>query len=139
MDIPRTALFLPGVESIEAVSRDVYRGSLVVRIGPFALRLNGLIIQEEKDRDSWRAVYRAEAADRRFAGAVSGTSVMTLTRTAAGETDVTLNIHIDFFGGIGEIGRPIVRRNVDRLLSRFFRNVRSEFVHSGTRSRRAMR
>ena len=40
----------------------------MVRLGPFPLRLKGLIIQEEKDRDAWRAAYRAQAADRRIAG-----------------------------------------------------------------------
>ena len=139
MDIPRTAVYLPGVESIEQVDSDVYRGTLMVRLGPFALRLKGLIIQEEKDQDAWRAAYRAQAADRRFAGAMSGTSIMILRQTAAGTTDVTLDIHIDVLGRIGELGRPIIRRKVDHLLSRFFRNIGNEFLDRGTPSPRERR
>ena len=38
-------------------------------------------------------------------------------------TEATLEIDVSILGRIGELGRPIVRRKVDQLLTQFFRNV----------------
>ena len=122
-DIPESATCLPGVESIERVGRNLYHGTLIVRLGPFALRLHGRIIEEEKNRDAWRLAWRAEAEDRRIASAMHGTATMELGARNAGVTEATLEIDISILGRIGELGRPIVRRKVNQLLTRFFRNV----------------
>ena len=114
---------LPGVESIEQVARNVYRGTLLLRLGPFPLRLQGRIIQEEQNRDEWRLAWRAEAEDRRIASALHGTASMRLMERNARATEATLEIDISILGRIGELGQPIVRRKVDQLLTRFFRNV----------------
>ena len=70
MDIPRVATCLPGVEGVEQVDGDTYQGTLKVRVGPISLSLQGKIILEEKNHDDWRAELRAEAEDRRVAGAM---------------------------------------------------------------------
>lgn len=126
--MPRSASLLPGVESIEQVGTDTWRGTLMVRLGPFALRLQGRIVQEEQNRDAWRAAWRAEAEDRRIAGAANGTATMTLERRSAAVTEAVLDFDIDVLGRIGDFGQPVVRRMLDRLLTRFFQNVARELT-----------
>ena len=127
-DMRGSAALLPGVESIEHVGGHTWRGTLKVRLGPFALRLHGRIVQEEQDRDAWRAAWSAQAEDRRIAGAARGTAVMMLERRNAEVTEIDLTIDINLLGGIGELGQPVVRPIIDRLLTRFFHNVSRELA-----------
>lgn len=130
MDMPRSASLLPGVESFDRVGKDTWRGTLIVRLGPLGLRLQGRIVREERNRDAWHAAWRAEAEDRRLAGAANGTATMTLVQRSPALTEAMLDFDIHVLGRFGDLGRPIVRRMTDRLLERFFRNVTRELAGS---------
>src|SRR5262249_59437621 len=68
MDVPRVARCVPGVETVEAVDADAYRGRLGVRIGPIRLSLDGTVALEERDPEAWRARMRAAARHPRLGG-----------------------------------------------------------------------
>ena len=82
MDVPKVAQSLPGVESVSQLDGTTYQGTLKVRVGPISLNLQGKIILEERDRGRWRAALRAEANDRRAAGAVKGKTTMELAESS---------------------------------------------------------
>ena len=71
MELPRVARCVPGVDTIEVVDANAYRGSLRVQVGPIRLALQGTMTVEERDRSAWRARMRAEANDRRVGGALA--------------------------------------------------------------------
>ena len=131
MDIPKVSGCLPGVESVEKTDEgtDTYQGTLKVRVGPISLTLQGKIILEEKNEQEMRATLRAEAADRRAAGAVRGKSTMQLKQLGPSETELAVETDVNILGKIGEFGQPIIRRKADQMLKQFIENIKKELVN----------
>lgn len=130
MDIPRVAACLPGVEGVEQIDGETYQGTLKVRVGPIALSLQGKIVLEEKDEVACRAALRAEAEDRRVAGAMRGKSTMELKELSAEETELTVETDVNILGKIGEFGQPIIRKKADKMLVTFIDNIKKELAAS---------
>lgn len=128
MDIPRVSSCLPGVESVEKVEGDTYQGTLKVRVGPISLSLQGKIILEEQNHEAMRAALRAEAADRRAAGAVRGKSTMELKPLGPDETELLVETDVNILGKIGEFGQPIIRKKADQMLNQFIENIKKQLA-----------
>jgi len=124
MDVPKVGRCVPGVEAIEAVNGNGYKGELTVKVGPIRLSLEGAITVEEADRTAWRARMRAEANDRRLGGGIRARLSLTLSPAEAG-TRVRIDTDLAVLGKIGEFGQPIIKKKADALLDEFVRNVRS--------------
>jgi len=124
MDVPAVGRCVPGVDSIEAVDGDAYKGGLKISVGPIRLTLQGTIVVEERDRDAWRARMRAEANDRRIGGGIRARMSLALAPAEAG---TRLEIHTDLavLGKIGEFGQPVIKKKADTLLAEFVRNIGS--------------
>jgi carbon monoxide dehydrogenase subunit G len=122
MDVPAVSGCVPGVGAVEAVSDNVYRGGLEVKVGPIRLALQGTITIEEQDRVGWRARMRAEANDRRLAGGIRARMHLTLLPDEAG-TRVRIDTDLAVLGKIGEFGQPIIRSKADKMLEEFARNL----------------
>ena len=128
MDVPKVAKSLPGVESVNKLDDTTYEGSLVVRVGPIKLNLQGKIILEEQDKDAWRAALRAEAKDRMAAGAVSGKTSMTLKELGPSQTELLVETDVNILGKIGEFGQPIIRKKADAMLKEFVENIKKQLA-----------
>ena len=128
MDVPKVAQSLPGVESVSKIDDTTYQGALKVRVGPIALNLLGKIIVEEQDKENWRASLRAEANDRRAAGAVKGKTTMTLKDLGAGQTELVVETDVNILGKIGEFGQPIIRKKADNMLKEFVENIKKQLT-----------
>jgi hypothetical protein len=122
MEIPQVAQCIPGVESVEPVDADSYRGTLKIQVGPIRLSLNGTIVVEERDRGARRASMRAEASDKRVGGGVRARMTMTLI---PGERDTTLSVSTDvaILGKLGEFGQPIIKKKADAMMQEFAGNL----------------
>jgi uncharacterized protein len=128
MDVPKVAQSLPGVESVSKIDDTTYQGALKVRVGPIALNLLGKIIVEEQDKENWRASLRAEANDRRAAGAVKGKTTMLLKDLGAGQTELVVETDVNILGKIGEFGQPIIRKKADNMLKEFVENIKKQLT-----------
>ena len=128
MDVPKVAQCLPGVESVSKLDDTSYEGTLKVRVGPIALNLAGKIIVEEQDKSKWRAALRAEANDRRAAGAVKGKTAMTLKDLAPDQTELLVETDVNILGKIGEFGQPIIRKKADSMLKEFVENIKKQLT-----------
>jgi len=130
MEVPAVARCVPGVETIEAVDANAYKGSLRVQVGPIRLSLQGSMTVEEQDRASWRARMRAEANDRRVGGGIRARMSLTL---APGEGGTRLRIETDLavLGRIGEFGQPMIKKKADALLEEFAHNLGSRLQQGG--------
>ena len=124
MDVPNVGRCVPGVETIEAVDGNAYKGGLKVQVGPIRLWLEGTLIIEEGDRNAWRARMRAEANDRRLGGGIRARLSLTLAPAEVG-TRVQIDTDLAVLGKIGEFGQPLIKRKADTLLAEFARNLRS--------------
>ena len=129
MDVPKVAQSLPGVESVTKVDDTTYQGLLKVRVGPIALNLAGKIIVEEQDKENWRASLRAEANDRRAAGAVKGKTTMMLKEAGPGQSELVVETDVNILGKIGEFGQPIIRKKADSMLKEFVENKERKKKH----------
>jgi carbon monoxide dehydrogenase subunit G len=130
MDVPKVAQSLPGVESVSQLDETTYQGTLKVRVGPISLNLQGKIILEERDRERWRAALRAEANDRRAAGAVKGKTIMELKEISPKETELLVETDVNILGKIGEFGQPIIRKKADQMLQQFIENIKRQLTQN---------
>ena len=130
MDVPKVAQSLPGVESVSQLDETTYQGTLKVRVGPIPLNLHGKIILEERDRARWRAALRAEANDRRAAGAVKGKTIMELKEISPKETELLVETDVNILGKIGEFGQPIIRKKADQMLQQFIENIKRQLTQN---------
>ena len=128
MDVPKVAQSLPGVESVSKIDNTTYEGALKVRVGPIALNLLGKIIVEEQDKENWRATLRAEANDRRAAGAVKGKTTMMLKALDSNQTELVVETDVNILGKIGEFGQPIIRKKADSMLKEFVENIKKQLT-----------
>ena len=128
MDVPKVAQSLPGVESVTKIDDTTYEGLLKVRVGPIALNLAGKIIVEEQDKENWRAALRAEANDRRAAGAVKGKTTMILKEAGPGQSELVVETDVNILGKIGEFGQPIIRKKADSMLKEFVENIKKQLT-----------
>ena len=124
MDVPTVGRCIPGVESIEAVDGNAYKGGLKVQVGPIRLALQGTITVEEQDRSAWHARMRAEANDRRMGGGIRARMSLALTPSGEG-TRLRIETDLAVLGKIGEFGQPIIKKKADTLLEDFVRNIGS--------------
>ena len=126
MDVPTVGRCIPGVDTVEAVDGNAYRGGLKVQVGPIRIALEGTITVEEQDRSAWRARMRAEANDRRLGGGIRARLSLTLAPAEVGTgTRVQIDTDLAVLGKIGEFGQSIIRRKADTLLEEFARNLRA--------------
>ena len=128
MDVPKVAQSLPGVESVSKIDDTTYEGALKVRVGPIALNLLGKIIVDERDKENWRAALRAEANDRRAAGAVKGKTTMMLKAVDSNQTELVVETDVNILGKIGEFGQPIIRKKADSMLKEFVENIKKQLT-----------
>lgn len=130
MDVPKVAKSLPGVETVTQLDDTTYEGILKVRVGPIGLNLTGKITVEERDKEKWRAAIKAEAADRRAAGAVKGRTTMELKEIGPKETELVVETDVNILGKIGEFGQPIIRKKADTMLQEFVGNIKKQLTGS---------
>jgi carbon monoxide dehydrogenase subunit G len=125
MDVPRVTQCLPGVEKVEAVGQESYRGTFKVKVGPISLALEGNVTVEERRREAWQAALRAEATDRRLGGGIRARARMTLAPAGDGATALTVETDLTVLGKIGEFGQPVIKKKADALLQEFATNIRT--------------
>src|SRR5437870_502168 len=118
MDVPSVAKCAPGVQSVEPLGDDKYRGTINVSVGPIKLALAGDVSIVEKDEAAKKASMRADAADKRAGGAVKAVMSMSLSEAGAG-TELKMETDAQVMGRIGEFGQPIIRKKADQMMGQF--------------------
>ena len=123
MDVPQVAGCVPGVDGVENLGDDQYRGALKIRVGPIGLTLKGDIAITQKDESAGTATMRADAADKRVGGSVRALLDMKLNETSPGNTELHIVTDAQLMGKIGEFGQPIIRKKADQIMQEFAKNV----------------
>ncbi len=123
MDVPAVASCMPGAESIKKINEDEYIGTLRVRIGKIAVRLEGKVTVVDRDRDAWSAGMKVEAVDRKIRGSVAAKSTMTLHPQGNGATELAVHADASILGKLGEFGQAVMRRKADQIVGEFARNL----------------
>src|SRR2546423_1817740 len=109
MDVPSVAKCAPGVQSVEPLGDDKYRGTVNIQIGPVKLSLAGDVSITTKDEAAKTATMRADAADRRAGGAVKAVMNMAVSASESG-SELKIETDAQVMGRIGEFGQPLIKR-----------------------------
>ena len=126
MDLSRVGRAFPGVEELETLDDDSYRGAMRVRVGPVSLRIAGTIRILERDRERWTASLSLEGGDRRVGGGVRGAMRLVLNEVSDNETEVAMSSDVTFVGKLGELGQTVIRRKADSVVQEFASNLARE-------------
>jgi uncharacterized protein len=127
LDIPQAAGCVPGAEDVIATGGNDYRGRLRVRLGPIRLKLEGVMVIQQCDREQWRVSARSEANDRRIGGGAKVTGEMRLLEHGQSDTELVLSGEVRFMGKLGEFGEPLIRKRAEIVVADFARNVAARF------------
>jgi carbon monoxide dehydrogenase subunit G len=127
LDIPQMAACVPGAEDVTASGEDRYSGRLRFKLGPIRLKLEGMMVVNERDREQWRAAARSEANDRRIGGGAKVSGQMQLVAIDRSTTQLILSGQVRFLGKLGEFGETLIRKQAEIIVAAFARNVSARF------------
>lgn len=130
MDIPKVAQCVPGVEAVESLGGDRYRGSMRVSVGPIKLTIRGDAEILEKDEAAGRAAMQANGVDQKNTGMVKAVMTMTVHESQNGASSSELHVTTDaqVMGRLGEFGQPIIRKKADQMMNQFAQNLSQRIV-----------
>jgi carbon monoxide dehydrogenase subunit G len=130
MNMDNVAKCLDGVQELKQLDADTYEGALRVKVGPVALTFQGTVHVEERDREQWLGVIRAEAKDRKVGGGVRAQMQIHLEEKSPTETAMHVDLEAHILGKIGEFGQPVIRKKTETMLQSFSTQVSQQLVKS---------
>jgi carbon monoxide dehydrogenase subunit G len=126
MDIPRVGQCIPGVERVEPLGENKYKGVVKQRVGPIGVTLEGTMTIVEADEQAGRAAMTAEGNDRRIGGAVRAKMTMTVKELSADQTELTVDTDANIGGRLGEFGGAVIKKKADQTMEQFAKNISAQ-------------
>ncbi len=126
LDAPSVARCMGGVETFDEIDDDQFRGALRVNLGPVALRFEGPLQVELRDRAQSRILLRADARDRKRGGRLRAHLELQLADEHAGKTRLEVGLDAQLQGKVSEFGQPLIRRKTQAMLRDFAEQVSSK-------------
>lgn len=123
MDVPAVGRCMPGVESVTSLDEERYAGTVSVRLGPIGVRLEGTLRVAERDRSVWLARLDVSAADRALDGRVRAAVEMRLEPISDASTSLWVHTDAAVLGKLGQFGQAVMKRQADKMISEFARNM----------------
>ena len=125
-DIPRVGKCIPGVEKVEALGDNKFKGTVKQRVGPIGVTLEGTMTIVEMDEQAGRAAMTAEGSDKRIGGAVRAKMAMSLKELSPSQTELTVDTDASIGGRLGEFGGAVIKKKADQTMEQFAKNVSKE-------------
>ena len=126
MDIPRVGKCIPGVESVEALGDNRYKGTVKQRVGPISVTLDGVMTIVEADEQAGRAAMTAEGSDKRIGGAVRAKMTMQVRELSPTETELSVDTDANIGGRLGEFGGAVIKKKADQTMEQFAKNISTQ-------------
>jgi uncharacterized protein len=130
MDIEAVGRCVPGVDRVQQVDDNTYRGAMRIKVGPIGLRLEGDLVLEDQDEAVGVARMRARAADRKVSGGVNARMTIQVIEVSPSETELVVTTDATVLGKLGEFGQPLMRKKGDSIMAEFAGNVATQVVSS---------
>ena len=120
-DIPRLSACIPGIEEVEEIEPDVYRGVLKVKVGPLSARFSGQVKVIERV-ELERMVALVEGEDKSSARAAKATFTGKMFHEESGvrveyETDISTR------GRLAQYGFAVIRGTAKKMTKEFVKNM----------------
>jgi carbon monoxide dehydrogenase subunit G len=126
MDIPRVGKCIPGVEKVEPLGDNKYKGTVKQRVGPIGVTLDGTMTVVEADEQAGRAAMTAEGADKRIGGAVRAKMTMSVKEMSPSQTELTVDTDANIGGRLGEFGGAVIKKKADQTMEQFAKNISAQ-------------
>ncbi len=126
-DIPRLAKCIPGIESVEVVDAQTYRGRLVVRVGPIRSSFSGTVTLTEINPQE-RIAGLVQGDDKTSASSIRANFTGTLTTVVDG-TQAAFELESNLRGRLAQFGAPVIAATARKLTAEFAENLRAELEH----------
>ena len=126
LDIPRVGKCIPGVEKVEPLGENKYKGTVKQRVGPIGVTLEGTMTVVETDEQAGRAAMTAEGADKRIGGAVRAKMTMNVKEVSPSETELTVDTDANIGGRLGEFGGAVIKKKADQTMEQFAKNISAQ-------------
>jgi carbon monoxide dehydrogenase subunit G len=120
-DIPRLSACIPGIEQVEEIEPDLYRGVLKVKVGPLSARFAGQVRVIERIEPE-RMTAQVEGEDKSSASAAKAT----FTGMILPEEDrVRLEYETDISmrGRLAQFGFAVIRGTAKKMTKEFAKNM----------------
>ena len=125
MDVPRMATCIPGVESVEIVDANCYRGKLKVSVGPVSARFDGTVDILEMDVQQYHASLKASGADTRLGSGANVKMVMNLKDLAPTQSEMVVGTEVKILGKLGDFGQGVLNRKANDLMKEFSNRIKA--------------
>jgi carbon monoxide dehydrogenase subunit G len=135
-DVERVAPLLPGASLEGKNDDDTYAGTVKVKVGPITASYRGTLRFLELDHDHHRAVMAASADEKEGQGNLEAKITATVTGSDS-QSVLSLNTDLDVRGKAAQFGRGVLGNVSQRVLQQFARNLESEVLSGGQRSKEA--
>jgi len=126
LDIPRVGKCIPGVEKVEPLGDNKYKGTVKQRVGPIGVTLEGTMTVIETDEQAGRAAMTAEGADKRIGGAVRAKMTMNVKELGPSQTELTVDTDANIGGRLGEFGGAVIKKKADQTMEQFAKNISAQ-------------
>ena len=104
-DVPEVAACMPGVELLDTVGDNAYKGRLKVKLGPISAQFEGEAKIENLSEADRTGTISAKGADRQGGSRASAKVNYSLTSLVATETRVQVVADITLQGAMAQFGR----------------------------------
>jgi carbon monoxide dehydrogenase subunit G len=126
-DIPKLSQCVPGIESVDVVDEKIYRGKLVIKVGPIKSAFSGIVTLTEVDAPN-RIAGTVEGDDKSSASSVKATFTGTL-KTIEGGTEAAFEVEANLRGRLAQFGGPVINATAKKLTAEFAKNLRAQLEH----------
>jgi len=123
-DIPRLSQCVPGIDSVEVVDDRIYRGKLVVKVGPIKSQFSGVVTLTEVEPPQ-RIAGTVEGDDKASASSIKAGFSGTLTGLETG-TEAAFVVDLNLRGRLAQFGGPVISATAKKLTAEFARNLRAQ-------------
>lgn len=131
VDIERVAVCFPGA-TLSDVDGDSFSGTVRVRIGPVAMKYQGVARFILQDRGSGVALIEAQGRETGGAGGAKADVRLQLTADGVRATKVTVQTELSLTGRPAQFGRGVIADVSDGLLRQFVRNLEAQVAADDT-------
>src|ERR1039458_291630 len=104
LDIPKSVICMPGVELISVEPDGSYKGRLSVKLGPVALKFNGVAALEDVDEAAHSATIRAKGTDLQGRGSAGVTARVRVVPNG-NDSAVLIETDLQLSGLVAQYGR----------------------------------
>lgn len=121
-DVPRLATCVPGVEKVEEIGSEQYRGQLAVRIGPLSARFEGIVRITRREPPTCLEA-EIEGRDGASGSFVKAAFRGTLEPVEKG-TRLACEVNLTLRGRLAQFGSPVFEATARRMIAEFARRLR---------------